>query len=217
MDFHKVGASKHFRPGPQAGLAPRPWKQRPDPSVHRPSCSGPLSCCTSCLVARRDLVLSPGGGVQKHSVRIKEPENLPPGLWCFQHTRCPQILHFLYLLTSSRPPPCWRRSPRPSLTIKENHASCQGHVCGDGCSVHMLLRMCVQDPSALYHACSAQNCEGLVTVRTKGSTKEGSRFGFPLMKEWLSVALTSQKEGQMAMTRHIFRTALTWKKMLIWI
>lgn len=67
----------------------------------------------------------------------------------------------------------------------------------------------MHDPSALYHACSAQNCEGLVTVRTKANGKEGSRSGFPQMKEWLSVALTSQKKGEMAMTRHIFRTVLT--------
>lgn len=212
MDFHKVEASKHLRPGPQAGLALGPWKQMPDPSVHRPSCSGPLSCCPSCLVAGRDLVLPPGGRVQKHSVRIKEPENLPPGLWCFQHSRCPQILRFLYLLASSWPPACWlRRSRRPALTNAQNNASCRGRVCGDGCTVHMLLRTCVHDASALYHTCSAQNCEGLVTVHTKGNGNEGSRSGFPQMKEWLSVALTSQKKGEMAMTRHVFRTALTWK------
>lgn len=41
-----------------------------------------------------------------------------------------------------------------------------------GTQAHVHLRSCVQDPLPLDHACSGQDCEGLVTVYRKGNSKE---------------------------------------------
>lgn len=124
-----------FAQVPGLGWHPGHESKRLIPQFTGPAAQGPFSCGPSCLMARprRDLVLSPGGRVQKHSVRIKEPENLPLGCDVSSTPLPTEPPLPLYLLTSSWPPPCpLRRTPRPSYHHIEQRIL-PGRVCGDGC------------------------------------------------------------------------------------